>query len=78
MHLRWGLFSLALLSCSFPFHAQNPSGEGQAPAATFQAQTRAVEVDVVVLDSHGEPVKGLRKEDFVVTEDGSSADGDVL
>ena len=72
MHLRWGLFSLALLSCTLPFHAQNLSGEGQAPAATFQAQTRAVEVDVVVLDSHGEPVKGLRKDDFAITEDGTS------
>jgi len=72
VHLRWGLFSLALLSCTLPFHAQNPSGEGQAPAATFQAQTRAVEVDVVVLDSHGEPVKGLRKDDFAITEDGTS------
>jgi VWFA-related protein len=70
VHLRWGLFSLALLSCTLPFHAQNLSGEGQAPAATFQAQTRAVEVDVVVLDSHGEPVKGLRKDDFAITEDG--------
>lgn len=70
MHLRWGLVSLALLSCTLPFHAQNLSGEGQAPAATFQAQTRAVEVDVVVLDSRGEPVKGLRKDDFAITEDG--------
>ena len=69
MHLRWGLPSLALLSCTLPFHAQNLSGEGQAPA-TFQAQTRAVEVDVVVPNSHGEPVKGLRKDDFAITEDG--------
>jgi VWFA-related protein len=71
VHLRWGLVPLALLSCTFPFHAQTVSPEGQAPAATFKAETRAVEVDVVVLDSRGEPVKGLRREDFVVTEDGS-------
>ncbi len=69
MHLRWGLISLALLFCGFPFHAQSVSG--QAPAATFKAETRAVDLDVVVLDSHGEPVKGLRKEDFSVAEDGS-------
>ncbi len=61
MHLRWGLVSLALLSCTLPFHAQSISAEGQAPAATFKAETRAVDLDVVVLDNHGEPVKGLRK-----------------
>jgi VWFA-related protein len=71
VHLRWGLVQLALLSCTLPLHSQAAPAEGQAPAATFQAQTRAVEVDVVVLDSHGEPVKGLRKEDFVITEDGT-------
>lgn len=71
MHLRWGLVSFALLSCTVPFHAQSVSVEGQTPAATFKAETRAVDVDVVVLDNHGEPVKGLRKEDFVVTEDGA-------
>ena len=71
MHLRRGLVPIALLSCTVPFHAQTIPAEGQVPSATFQAQTRAVEVDVVVLDSRGEPVKGLRKEDFVVTEDGT-------
>lgn len=71
MHLRWGLVSCALLSCTLPFHAQTVPAEGRTPAATFQAHTRAVEVDVIVLDSHGEPVKGLRKEDFVVSEDGT-------
>jgi VWFA-related protein len=71
VHLRWGLVPLVLLFCVLPFHAQSVSGEGQAPAATFKAETRAVEVDVVVLDAHGEPVKGLRKEDFVIAEDGS-------
>jgi VWFA-related protein len=71
VHLRWGLVSLALLSCTLPFHAQSVSPEGQAPATTFKAETRAVDVDVVVLDNHGQPVKGLRREDFVVTEDGS-------
>ncbi|MFL6427110.1 MAG: VWA domain-containing protein, partial [Acidobacteriaceae bacterium] len=71
MHLRWGLVSFALLSCPFPFHAQTVPAEGQAPAATFKAETRAVAVDIVVLDSHGEPVKGLHKEDFVITENGA-------
>jgi VWFA-related protein len=71
VHLRSGLVPLALLFCILPFHAQSVSGEGQAPAATFKAETRAVDLDVVVLDGRGEPVKGLRKEDFVIAEDGS-------
>jgi VWFA-related protein len=71
VHLRWGLIALVLLSCTLPFHAQSVSAEGQVPAPTFKAETRAVDVDIVVLDKHGQPVKGLRKEDFVVTEDGS-------
>jgi VWFA-related protein len=70
VHLRWGLVQLALLSCTLPFlfHSHAVAAEGQAP--TFKAETRAVEVDVVVLDNRGEPVKGLRKEDFVITENG--------
>jgi VWFA-related protein len=71
VHLHWGLISLVFLSCTLPFHAQSVSAEGQAPVPTFKAETRAVDVDIVVLDKHGQPVKGLRKEDFVVTEDGS-------
>ncbi len=72
MRLRWGLVSFALLSCPFPSHAQAIPAEGQAPAATFKAETRAVDVDIVVLDSHGEPVKGLHREDFAITENGAS------
>ncbi|MDQ1452392.1 MAG: hypothetical protein QOK38_2258, partial [Acidobacteriaceae bacterium] len=71
MHLRAGLVQFALLFCVLPFHAQSVSGEGQPPVVTFKAETRAVEVDVVVLDGRGEPVKGLRKEDFLVAEDES-------
>jgi VWFA-related protein len=71
VHLRSGLVPLVLLCWAFPFHAQSVSGESQAPATTFKAVTRAVDVDVVVLDSHGAPVKGLVKEDFLVAEDGS-------
>lgn len=70
MHRRSGLVLLALSSLALLSHPQSASGQEQAPAATFHAQARAVDVDVLVLDKHGVPVKGLRKEDFVVTEDG--------
>jgi VWFA-related protein len=68
VHLCSGLVPLALLFCAPPFHAQSASG--QAPTPTFKAETRAVDLDVVVVDSHGEAVRGLRKEDFLIAEDG--------
>ena len=71
MHLRWGLWFSSLFFPARSHSMLRRVSEGQAPAATFKAETRAVDVDVVVLDSHGEPVKGLRKEDFAITEDGS-------
>ncbi|MGC1420831.1 MAG: VWA domain-containing protein [Terracidiphilus sp.] len=36
----------------------------------FRANARAVLVDVVVTDSHGNPVPGLRQQDFKLTENG--------
>ncbi len=44
----------------------------QAPqkAPVFGAGTELVQVDAVVLDSRGNPVEGLKEDDFVVREDG--------
>ena len=42
------------------------------PATTLQTRVRLVVVDVVVTNSKGEPVPGLKKEDFEVAEDGKS------
>lgn len=39
---------------------------------TFKVRTRAVVVDVVVTDGKGHPVKGLKQEDFHLTEDGET------
>ena len=41
----------------------------QEPQPTFRTATRAVEVEVVVTDSRGRPVRGLTRDDFTVTED---------
>ena len=38
---------------------------------TFRVNTQAVAVDIVVTDAKGHPVKGLKREDFLVSEDGS-------
>lgn len=46
-----------------------PSPADQS-TATFQSSSSAVLVDIVVTDSHREPVTGLKKSDFHVFEDG--------
>jgi VWFA-related protein len=40
-----------------------------APAPTFRAQARLVQVDVTVTDSKGAPITGLTASDFIVAED---------
>ena len=43
-----------------------------ASQPTFKSGVNLVEVDVVVTDKGGQPVRGLREEDFEVTEDGKA------
>jgi len=40
------------------------------PAFTVRANTRLVVVDVVVTDKKGQPITGLKPENFVVEENG--------
>ena len=42
----------------------------QEPVATFRAGVRAIQVDAVVTDEEGNPVRGLTVEDFEITERG--------
>ncbi len=41
----------------------------EAPPLTMHAETRVVQIDVVVVDSHGNPVTGLTKADFTITDE---------
>lgn len=60
---------LAMNMVSVPMmNAQEPSAE--EPAITIRANTRLVMVDVVVMDKAGQPVIGLKPEDFTVEENG--------
>jgi VWFA-related protein len=63
---------LAIASSS---RSQTPPPAGQAtpggpPSASFQSQVELVTIDVVVADRKAQPVSGLAKDDFLVTENG--------
>jgi VWFA-related protein len=45
-------------------------GAAEVPSITFRTNTRLVSVDVVVTDKKGQPVTGLKAEDFTVEENG--------
>jgi VWFA-related protein len=51
--------------------AKAPAPAQQPPTAanTLKTQTRLIAIDVVVTDSHGAPVRGLKKEDFQIFEE---------
>ncbi len=51
---------------------QNAVHDDKTPIPTFKTRPRLVLVDVVVTDSKGEPVGGLKKGDFEVFEDGKA------
>jgi VWFA-related protein len=46
--------------------------------STIHAETRVVQIDVVVVDSHGRPVAGLTKQDFAVTDEGKPRTIDIF
>src|SRR5579863_4678670 len=50
--------------------AQQPSPPPKDPGLVLHVTTRMVLVDALVLDKEGRPVKGLKPNDFTVTEDG--------
>ena len=57
-----------------PYETQPPCSSlllaQAAHSRPFKSGVNLVEVDVVVTDKAGQPVRGLRREDFEVTEDG--------
>ena len=40
-------------------------GSGEVPSITFRTNTRLVMIDAVVTDKKGQPVTGLKAEDFI-------------
>jgi VWFA-related protein len=64
--------ALLLTLSSVEVRGQTSSGGAQSPQPlpTFSSEVELVTVDAVVVDKQGKPLTGLRKEDFVLTEDG--------
>ena len=60
---------LALALCA-PAFAQRKNTEPEMPKLVEQIDVRVINVDVVVTDKKGNPVPGLKKEDFEILEDG--------
>jgi VWFA-related protein len=68
LRLSSALGLIATLVLSVFLHAQDSSTE--VPSVTIRTNTRLVMVDVVVTDKKGQPVPGLKAEDFTVEENG--------
>jgi VWFA-related protein len=69
--LSFSLFPIALLSVfTLQTPAQTTASVDPDQTPVFRANARAVLVDVVVTDSQGNPVSGLRQQDFKLRENG--------
>jgi VWFA-related protein len=79
--LRQALFSLSIalgVCVSLSAQSDPPPGSSSSPQSpgpaaqtpVVRVDTRLVVIDVVVTDKHGQPVSGLKKEDFVIKENG--------
>jgi VWFA-related protein len=69
------LFAVALLFSSIAFAQTKPETPvpkiNPPPRTTIKTQVRHVLFDVVVIDAKNQPVSGLKRADFSVTEDGA-------
>jgi VWFA-related protein len=61
---------LSLNLAAFPTFLNAQQASGSEPTITIRTNTRLVVVDVVVTDKKGQPVTGLKAEDFTVEENG--------
>ncbi len=70
MPLRLISLTLALLLTLAPAISAQQSPASPDQSATIRSTTRLVQVSVVALDNHGNPITGLTKDNFTVTDEG--------
>lgn len=63
------VFAVAISLLATAVSQQSPQSS-PAPEPSFKATTRVVNVNVVVTDTHGNPITGLTKDDFELLDDG--------
>jgi len=61
-------FAAVIFQSSY-ISATQANADGQVP--TFRSESRMVLIDVLVTDRHGNPVLGLKPQDFTLTDDGT-------
>lgn len=64
------LMSLLAVIMAVPSVLRAQEATSEIPSVTIRANTRLVLVDVVVTDKKGQPITGLKAEDFTVEENG--------
>jgi VWFA-related protein len=67
-----------LCSPIVPPASAGPQATAVPPVPTLHAETRVVQIDVIVRDSHGKPVTDLTKADFVITDNGKARAIDIF
>ena len=69
--LRFILFAILASTPLLAAQSAPPrQAQPQEPVATFRSSVRAIQVDAVVTDADGNPVKGLTEDDFEIIEKG--------
>jgi len=69
----------AILASSLVFLAlADPPPSVESPPPTLHAETRVVQIEVVVTDPRGKPAAGLKKEDFSLSDDGKPRKIDIF
>jgi Ca-activated chloride channel homolog len=65
-----GLWAQQTLTPQNPTHPNTGNRDQSEPEATLKVDVKLVNVFVTVTDTHGAPIGGLKKENFVLAEDG--------
>jgi VWFA-related protein len=68
--LRFALLTIIAATPLLAAQARPPQPAPQEPVATFRSSVRAIQVDAVVTDEDGTPVRGLTEDDFEIVEKG--------